>query len=71
MYKADLRYLREQAGLRQDDVARACGCTSALVSMWEHGKTVPSKKDLGMLERLYGIKLQAIKTYAVFVCSDT
>ena len=49
-----LRQLRENAGLRQVDVAKKLDVDQSAVSHWESGDTRPSRKYQKKLAKLYG-----------------
>lgn len=49
-----LRELRQQAGLRQVDVAKKLRVDQAAVSKWENGVNPPHRKYHRQLARLYG-----------------
>jgi len=52
------RAIREDAGLAQDDLARALGVTRAAVSRWESGERYPRTENLAryleLLDHLRG-----------------
>lgn len=49
-----LKERRLQAGLRQDDIAKALEVDQAAVSRWESGETRPVRKYRTKLAALYG-----------------
>lgn len=49
-----LRQLRDNAGLRQVDVAKKLDVDQSAVSRWESGDTRPSRKYRKKLAKLYG-----------------
>lgn len=49
-----LKERRLQAGLRQDDIAKALEVDQAAVSRWESGETRPVRKYRAKLAALYG-----------------
>lgn len=49
-----LKELRNNAGLRQIDVAKKLDVDQAAVSKWENGETKPSRKYHKKLAKLYG-----------------
>jgi transcriptional regulator with XRE-family HTH domain len=51
---AELRRLRNGAGMHLDEVAEALGCSTSKVSRLETGKGVPKASDVRGLIRLYG-----------------
>jgi transcriptional regulator with XRE-family HTH domain len=52
---AELRRLRNGAGLHLDEVARALGCSTSKVSRLETGKGVPKASDVRRLIQVYGV----------------
>jgi transcriptional regulator with XRE-family HTH domain len=51
---SSLKLLRLQAGLRQVDVAKHCGCNQSSVSAWESGRKAPKATTLICMSDLYG-----------------
>ena len=49
--------LREQAGLRQVDLAARCGISEMAISRLERGVTVPSVSKLGKIAHVLGVEL--------------
>lgn len=47
----NIKILRDQLGLTQEDLAQALGVSFASVNRWENGKTSPSKLAVLSLER--------------------
>lgn len=52
-----LKELREQAGLRQADVAKKLNVVQAAVSKWETGVNPPHRKYHKKLAKLYNCKV--------------
>lgn len=50
----NIKELRVQAGLTQQDLATKLGVSVRAVSMWETGKSKPSKMACKMLEQVFG-----------------
>jgi DNA-binding transcriptional regulator YiaG len=42
-FPAQVKEVRQQLGLSQENLARALGVSFATVNRWENGKTAPSK----------------------------
>ncbi len=55
-----LRDLRAWSGLRQRDVARYCGRSTAAVRSWESGRTVPPPAQRDLLIQLYRLPPAAL-----------
>ncbi len=56
-----LRRYRKERGLRQADVAEMLGLvSSARISHWEHGRTLPSMRNAFKLALLYDVMVDAI-----------
>lgn len=55
-----LREYREKLGLRQMDVAKLLDVDQAAVSLWEAGKTKPSRKYHARLAKLYGVTVDEL-----------
>jgi len=53
-FGAEMRRLREAAGLPQSAVARRLGCTQTQVSRLEKGTRTPSRRDAETLDELFG-----------------
>lgn len=51
-----MRKLRESLFMSQGELAEALGVTQQTVSKWESGKAVPSKRTLGKLEQILGLR---------------
>jgi len=49
---ADIRTLRKQLGLTQEEFAHQIGVTFATVNRWENGKSEPSRLAIKMLMAL-------------------
>jgi DNA-binding transcriptional regulator YiaG len=56
-FPAQVKEVRRQLGLSQEELAHALGVSFATVNRWENGKTTPSKL--------------ALKQFAVFCSSNT
>lgn len=54
-FGAEMRRMREAAGLTQTAVARRLGCTQTQVSRLEQGKRMPSRSNAEKLDELYGL----------------
>lgn len=50
-----LRELRLSKNIKQTDLARVIGKTSALVSLWEKGECSPRSKDLQKIADALGV----------------
>lgn len=58
-----LKTKREDRGLTQTDVAKACSCKSQFVSNWERGMCSPPWDVLKKLVKLYSIPEKQIYTF--------
>ena len=45
-FASQVKDVRQQIGISQEDLARALGVSFATVNRWENGKTIPSKLGL-------------------------
>lgn len=52
----NIRRMRTERGLTQDDVAEYCGVSRPNVSMWENGTNVPRMGNIEKLARLFGVQ---------------
>jgi transcriptional regulator with XRE-family HTH domain len=52
---ANIKFLREQRQLTQQDVARAAACSVQTVSSWENGRKTPRINTLETLAALFGV----------------
>lgn len=50
-FPVQVKALREQLGLSQEDLARKIGVSFATLNRWENGKSNPSKLAMGQLEK--------------------
>jgi transcriptional regulator with XRE-family HTH domain len=53
----DLKKYKIETGLKNRDIARICGVTTATVSYWLNGKHSPRAKYILILERVSGGKV--------------
>lgn len=60
----ELKGIRENAGLRQQDVAKRLRVRVSAVSNWERGLNGIASKYLRPLSRLYGVTEEEIKAAA-------
>lgn len=49
-----IRELRARAGLKQEEVARACGVSQGSVARWEKDDVTPTLNRLYQLAKLFG-----------------
>lgn len=56
---AELRRLRNKAGLHLDDVARELDCSTSKISRLENGKGIPKMPDIRELIRIYRVTSEA------------
>lgn len=54
-FQISLAAARVNAGMTQEDIARAMGVSKTTVVNWEKGKVVPGIPEMEMMSRLYGI----------------
>ncbi|SOB81702.1 helix-turn-helix domain-containing protein [Streptomyces sp. 1331.2] len=52
MFGAELKYARERAGYRQEDIAKILHCDRTVISRIESGKRKPSVEEIEAIERL-------------------
>jgi transcriptional regulator with XRE-family HTH domain len=52
-----MKQLRENAGLTQEEVAKAIGVGQSAVSMWETGESVPRSRILLKIADVYGCEI--------------
>ncbi|WP_310794236.1 helix-turn-helix transcriptional regulator [Streptomyces sp. 1114.5] len=52
MFGAELKYARERAGYRQEDIAKILHCDRTVISRIESGKRKPSVEEVEAIERL-------------------
>ena len=62
------RICRKQAGLTQAQVAAAVGVVPSSVSLWEHGKFMPTVRRLRKLAELYGVTADELLSEEVGAC---
>ena len=55
-----LKRLRQQAGLKQEFVARKLGVSQQAVAKWEASKSKPTLQHLDKLAKLYGCSAKDI-----------
>lgn len=55
-----LRTARENAGLTQQQLARAVGVSRAAVAQWETGKTSPSTGNVARIAKILGVSLDLL-----------
>lgn len=56
----NLRALREERGLRQEDVAQRLEVDQSTVSLWEARNTVPLEKYRRKIAALYGVTVDEL-----------
>ena len=54
---AQLKKLRLDRGMTQQDVADAVGVTKVAVGQWENNKSIPRRENMDALSRLFGISI--------------
>ncbi|WP_055679636.1 helix-turn-helix transcriptional regulator [Secundilactobacillus kimchicus] len=59
-FKDDLRMMRHQAGLTQEDLAQKLHVTRQTVSTWETGKNRPNLETLHTLSQLFNEPLEKL-----------
>ena len=52
-----IKELREQLGIKQDELALLCNVSQSTVSLWEIGKTVPRKAALEILSKRFNVPI--------------
>jgi len=58
MFSKNLRFLRKQRGMSQDDIAKLLGYKSfTTIQKWEDGSTEPSVAKVKMLADLFGVSI--------------
>lgn len=57
---ANIRTLRERAGMTQDDLAVKAGVTCPAVSKWERGLAYPRMDTLVLLADIFGVTTDAL-----------
>ena len=60
VFPKNLRYVRRMRGYTQEAIANELGLKKCAVSKWEHGRTVPSAKQLIKLCRLLNVTPQEL-----------
>lgn len=55
-----LREMREQAGLRQEDVGKKLNIDQTTVCKWEKGVSKPLKKYRKKLAKMYGVTVDEL-----------
>lgn len=53
----NIRYLRKQNGLSQEQLARKLGITQGSVSLWEQGRTDPDTKTLAKIAEIFNVSV--------------
>lgn len=61
-----LRAARVNKNLKQRDAAKALGITDRTLCSWENAKSFPNAKQIGDIEKLYGVTYNDI----IFLPSD-
>ena len=62
MFSDNIKKLREEAGLTQDEFAEKIFVTRTAVSKWENGKSYPSIDSLKVISDLFGISIDSLMT---------
>ena len=57
MFSDNIKKLREEAGLTQDEFAEKIFVTRTAVSKWENGKSYPSIDSLKVISELFGVSI--------------
>lgn len=70
-FKDQIRQLRTDRGLTQDDVASKLNVTRQTVSNWENGKNYPDITTLRKISKLYGVSLDKILNGDQHLAHDT
>lgn len=59
-FSESLKQLRQQKGLRQEDVAKMLGVERPTVANWERGTKQPGLETLVRLSQLFGVSLDEL-----------
>lgn len=59
-YGAWLYYLRKEAGLTQEEAAKASGIPRTTLTTWERTGDLPSRKEIARLAKAYHVSLQRL-----------
>ncbi|MBZ2406046.1 helix-turn-helix domain-containing protein [Liquorilactobacillus hordei] len=59
-FKDDIKMLRKQSNLTQEELAKKLHVTRQTVSTWETGKNMPSLETLHVLSQLFNISLEKL-----------
>lgn len=60
MFSENIKELREDAGLTQDEFAEKIFVTRTAVSKWENGKSYPSIDSLKEISNLFGVSIDSL-----------
>ena len=60
MFSENIKKLRENAGLTQDEFAEKIFVTRTAVSKWENGKSYPSIDSLKEISELFGVSIDTL-----------
>ncbi len=61
----NIAYLRQKAGLTQQELAARANVTHQAVSKWENGSSIPDLQTLITLSRLFGVTLDELLTEVI------
>jgi transcriptional regulator with XRE-family HTH domain len=64
-----LRNYRDDAGLKQSEVAARVGATQAAVSNWERGKSWPDPEQMQMLARIFDVSYKHLLVQQIGLAS--
>lgn len=56
----NLKFRRIEKGLTQEELARQCGISGVLISLYERGVTYPRKPTLDKLAKVLGCEIKDI-----------
>lgn len=59
--KRNLKQLRKDAGLTQEQAASKLGVSHDTIGRWESGSTIPSATQAALICQTYGVQFQDVK----------
>ena len=57
VFKDNLKYLRNERGVGQVELAKAVGVSKGIISMWENGLREPQMSSLILLAKYFGVSI--------------
>ena len=60
IYAERIKYLREEKGLGQEDLAKELGVSASVISRWENGLREPSMSSLIALSKFFHVTIDYI-----------